>query len=794
MRLLRQYAILGLAAWCAAGAANGAQPSNLRVGYVYPAGGKQGSTFEAVIAGQFLADVNQVLVSGGGVRATIAELIRPISPRELNALRIQVDELLARKAVVTKDFRALERFRSFKNAKTVKKEPGADEDRELEELKKKYAHATWTAADERMLMEARKKMSTSVRRPENPAISELVVVQMSVAEDAEPGPRELRIATPTAMSNPLVFHVGQLPEYSEPASKVISEQRSVVAKTAAAPRARDAKEATRITLPAVVNGQILPGTVDRFRFTASKGQRLVVAASARQLIPYIADAVPGWFQATLALYDARGKELAYADDYRFHPDPVLFCSIPADGEYEVEIKDAIYRGREDFVYRMAIGELPFLTGIFPLGGPAGAETAVELHGWNLPSKRLTVDNRHRVAGVYPVSLRAGDRMSNAVPFRVDTLPEALEHEPNDGPLSAQQVTAPLIVNGRIEHPEDRDVFVFEGHAGQQVVAEVHARRLDSPLDSVLRLSDASGREVAMNNDYEDKAAGLLTHHADSYLQATLPANGRYYLRIEDGQHQGEPDYGYRLRISPPRPDFDLRIVPSSVTARGGSSVPLTVYAVRRDGFSGEIALALKGAPQGCALSGGRIPSGQDQVRVTLTIPPSPSEEFFRLSLEGRATIAGREVSHPVVPADELMQAFAYRHLVPAQELVVAVSGGTPLRSVPSIVGQLPLQIPAGGTARVGIALAPQAMMKQLRLELSEPPEGIEIQGISPSGRGLDIVFRADAAKVKPGLQGNLILAASGRNLGAAGKGKAKMNPRNSPRIVLPAIPFEVTGR
>ena len=47
--------------------------------------------------------------------------------------------------------------------------------------------------------------------------------------------------------------------------------------------------------------------------------------------------------------------------------------MPADGEYIVEIKDAIYRGREDFVYRVAIGEFPFVTGVFPLGGPAGEQ-------------------------------------------------------------------------------------------------------------------------------------------------------------------------------------------------------------------------------------------------------------------------------------------------------------------------------------------------------------------------------------------------------------------------------------
>ena len=94
---------------------------------------------------------------------------------------------------------------------------------------------------------------------------------------------------------------------------------------------------------------------------------------ARDLIPYLPDAVPGWFQAALALYDAKGRELEHADHYLFHPDPVLHYEIPKDGEYVVEIRDSIYRGREDFVYRITLGELPYVTSIFPLGGPAGAQ-------------------------------------------------------------------------------------------------------------------------------------------------------------------------------------------------------------------------------------------------------------------------------------------------------------------------------------------------------------------------------------------------------------------------------------
>ena len=249
----RWSAVFGLAVLLAVAAlAPGQQQRNLHIGYVYPAGGQRGVTFEAVIGGQFLTGVNSVDVSGGGVEAKIVELVQPISGKELNELRIKIDELLARKAVVRNDFRALEAFRSFKNAKTVKTDDAA-QDKELEELKKKYAGATWTAEDDAKMAEIRKKMSSAVRRPANPAIGELAIVQVMVAPDAEPGQRELRIATPSALSNPLMFCVGQLPEFSAAASKDISEQKSAIAKTAVAPKNRNREPEMKITLPAVVS-------------------------------------------------------------------------------------------------------------------------------------------------------------------------------------------------------------------------------------------------------------------------------------------------------------------------------------------------------------------------------------------------------------------------------------------------------------------------------------------------------------------------------------------------------------
>lgn len=740
----------GIAAVAGATVAVRAQAPMPRIGYVYPAGGRQGTKFSVTVGGQNLQGAAGARISGEGVEARVLEYQKPMTPQQFNALREKLKELVDSKK---------------------------NDSETLQEIAK-----------------IRKAIAGFVRRPTSPAIAETVTLEMVVEPDAAPGERELRLTLPAGVTNPLAFHIGQLPEFREEEPKEPNEPRrpNQPGINAPSPHKRSEPETT-VTLPAVVNGQIMPGDADRFRFKARTGQRLVVAASARALIPYLPDAVPGWFQATLALYDAQGKELAYDDDYRFHPDPVLLYRIPADGEYVVEIRDAIYRGREDFVYRVTLGDVPFITSIFPLGGRAGEPTTVEVRGWNLPLTTLVQDGRGRGPGPFPLVARKGKLLSNAVPFVLDTLPECLEKEPNNAPDAAQPVALPIIVNGRVDAPGDVDIFRLDGRAGAEVVAEVRARRLDSPLDSVVKLTDAAGKPLATNDDQEDRAAGLTTHHADSVLRVKLPADGAYFVHLGDAQRKGGPEYAYRVRISPPRPDFELRAAPSSITLRGGSTGVLTVYALRQDGFSGEIGLALRAAPAGCSLAGGRVPAGQDQVRVTLTAPPRRMEGAVPVVLEGRAMINGREVVRSVVPAEDMMQAFAYRHLVPCRELLLTTVGGWGPRQTPRILSDTPIRIPAGGTARVQVGMPAQVNGRNVRLELSEPPDGITIRGVSTERGGTDILLSADKVKARPGLQGNLIVTVTLEKEGGTGKGNAPQARPRTPVGLLPAVPFEIVA-
>ena len=649
--------VLGLAALAAASSAAHAQRPY--IGYVYPAGGQQGTTFQIRLGGQNLDGVDAVLVSGTGVQAKVTENFRRLGNTEMTLLREQLAELRkAAKGAAPKDkgAAAMDMGMAAMAMEAAATDKGA--------APKDGGTQTITARIE-------KRLAEYVSTPANASISSLVFVQVHFAPDAPPGRRELRLATTRGVTNPLVFHVGQVPEFTRKA--MITATLQVLGKEEQAQRKRPPEEEeVLVTVPCTANGQIASGEVNRYRFEARKGQRLLISVEARCLNPYVADAVPGWFQPVLTLRDAGGKELAFCDDYRFKPDPVLFFEVPADGPYVLYVNDAIYRGREDFVYRLTLGELPFVTSIFPLGERAGEPAKFEMTGWNLVMAVLAPPPKDAGPGIYPASASRNGFITNCLPLALNTLPEGFDKEPNNSPPKAQKVTLPIIINGRIDRPDDWDVFQFDGRAGDTVVAETSARRLDSPLDSVLKLTDAGGRVLAANDDQEDAEAGVNTHHADSYLMFKLPADGTYCVHLGDAARSGGPAYAYRLRLSQPQPDFALYVVPSSLALRAKATATVNVQVIRKDGFTGPISVALKDPPAGFSLTGGSIPQNQAAGRLTLSTSLSATTQPVDLRLEGKAKIQDRDVAHEAIAAEDRMQAFLWRHLVPAADLKVLV--------------------------------------------------------------------------------------------------------------------------
>lgn len=698
-----------------------------RLGFAYPAGAQAGTTVTLTLGGQFLAEASALHFSSGALSARLTGYERPLTQKESVDLREEAEQLRKRKAA----------------------NPSA-----------------FPAEDARRLSRVQEILNLRNPRPGTPSLAEAVTCEITIAADAAPGVYELRLQTPAGLSNPLVFVVGTLPETTTPAATV----------TNSPPRRANAAAVKRsppveVALPALVNGQILPGEIDAVRFAARRGQQLVCSLGARSLIPYLADAVPGWFQAALRLRDAQGREIAFADDYQFRPDPVLACTIPADGTYTLEIHDAIYRGREDFVYRLTVGELPFIQSVYPLGAARQATTSVALRGWNLPAERLAIETGDRPAGPMLLTVRRAGHVSNGVRFAVGAGAELNEDEERTAP---QAIALPTVVNGRIARPDESDIYRFTGRAGDHLVAEIFARRLDSPLDSRLELHGPDGRLLAANDDTDDPDEGLITHHADSRLLTQLPADGDYTLTVHDTQHHGGPDHAYRLALHSVAPDFALRVTPSAVNLPAGGSAVVTVHALRRDGFTGAIELALDGPAAGFRLDGARIPAGADSVQLTLSAAPNqPTGRPHALELKGTANIDGRTVTRPARACDDTMQAFLYRHLVPASRWLAFVNGrGTAFRvSTPA-----PVVLRPGRTTVVRIESNSRGpALDQPAAELVNPPPGVSVESCRSRGNTVEVTLALETGAARTPPAGNLVLALSGVR-GNRGKGEPKPRP------------------
>ncbi len=669
------------------------QSTSPQLGYAYPAGGRQGKSVDVVLGGQRLAG-NVRILAGPGIQATVVEYTRPMTQKELQDTRDKL-EAAAKKLGIANNFRPGLRTNPAQLARAV-------------------TEASISEKDMKRFFDFIRERSDP-KKQANPQLAESLNLKIDIAPDAQPGLHELRVVSPLGISNPIRFYVGQVPENNEVEPNDVD------------PCPVDLGPAF------VLNGQVMPGEEDAFSFDLKKGQPIQVSAMARGITPYLADAVPGWFQAHLSLKGPDGHEVAYADHNEFNQDPVMNFTPPKDGKYSLTIRDSIYRGREDFVYRIYVGP------------PA-------------PEPKL--------------KLPAAD---------------AVEKEPNNASKQAISVSLPWVVSGAISSPGDVDYYKINGKAGDKLAIEVTARRAGSPLDSSITVTDPGGKIVAYNDDFEDKSAGLITHQADSYVSLALPAAGSYWIAVRDTQTRGGKDYRYSLRISRTEPDFELRVVPSSVTLRPGISTPVTVFALRKDGFNGDIKLQLANPPRGVTMSGGWIPAGTDKTRVTLT-GNAASSEPLALQLTGSASVGGKEIVRNAVPAEDMMQAFAYRHLVPVSSWL-ALSIGRNARAAAGFTGpDKPVQIPSTGTTKIRLAGPGKFIADSMSFELSDAPAGLTVKSVTGVEGALIVELQADPAKLKVGTKGNLILDMFTERTNALAK---RANARKTLVGCLPAISFEV---
>jgi hypothetical protein len=419
--------------------------------------------------------------------------------------------------------------------------------------------------------------------------NDVVQATFQIAPDAPPGRRWVRVASErSGLTNFAHFVVSTLPEQLEQEPN------------------NEPATAQIVTAPLVVNGRVNPkADRDCFRFQAKRGQRIVAAVSAHALDVHGQGSNYGIADMSLELRDDQGRVLAEAED-TVGFDPLIESVIPADGDYIACVKLVAYGGFAEAVYRLTLGEVPFVTSVFPPGVQRGSSAVVDLTGPNVPA-----GTRFEVSASpddwFPVEHIAWNDVStggNDVPIVRGDFPEIIEAEPNNDASQATALMLPATANARIDTSDDADWYRVRLAANQAVWFEVVAHRfLRSPVDTLLQVFDTTGKPLAENDDDNTTDPGYESFHdfrtTDSKLLFRAPADGEYLVRVTDRTGASGARAVYRLTVFPATPDFHVRHFPDAVPIWGpGSTAALAVRVDRIADMKDDIELSVEGLPAG----------------------------------------------------------------------------------------------------------------------------------------------------------------------------------------------------
>src|SRR5207237_1358207 len=126
----------------------------------------------------------------------------------------------------------------------------------------------------------------------------------------------------------------------------------------------------------------------------------------------------------------------------------------------------------------------------------------------------------------PFDLTLASAAGDSAPQKliVDDLPQIESRDPNHS--AAQATVAPVLpvtFGGKFSIKGEADYFAFDARAGQKVVLDVGAKRFGSKAAVTLFLLDSAGRTIASAEEID----------GDPILEAKLPADGRYYVRVTE---------------------------------------------------------------------------------------------------------------------------------------------------------------------------------------------------------------------------------------------------------------------
>lgn len=564
-------------------------------------------------------------------------------------------------------------------------------------------------ADEMVFTDPRIKATRKLDAAGQPEANKYVI---AIAADCPTGLYEARVMTRLGMSSSRIFSVGSLPEMTR------TKPNTSLA------------TAMELKVNSLCNAVMSPRAADFYMFDALKGQRLILDCASR--------GIDSKLEAVLVIGDEKGRDLVVE-----RRTGLLDFTVPKDGKYSIKVHELTYGGGPAFYYRLALHELP-----------AGA-----------PIVRHPSTKKVSSFSWPPQGLRE--------------LAETAEVEPNNNRQQAQKISIPCDIAGTFAPAADVDMFEFEARKGDVWWVEVASERLGLPTDPAVLVQHVSGSgdaekltDVAefsdipspmrvSSNGYSYDGPPYDAGSPDILGKLEIKEDGIHRLQITDlyGGTRNDPRNVYRLIIRKAAPDFavvawglhmelrngDRNALSKPIALRGGSTIALEVVTIRRDGFNGDIELAMEGLPEGVTARGLKIPAGQSRGIMLITAHQDAPRGITSAKFIGRAEIGGATVTRPCHLASMAWPIAEAWNEIPSPRLLadvpVSVSGFefAPITVAPA--GTNTFEVAAGEKLTIPLALVRRSEFSGGAMQMKTFGTGFE------SVPQFDVSLATDASQV-----------------------------------------------
>lgn len=460
-----------------------------------------------------------------------------------------------------------------------------------------------------------------------------------IPNQVPPGKLDVRFHGRFGVSNPRTFVISQSPE------------------VLVAPEATSRETAMDLALDTVANGRMVGSSVVWFRIHPRSASRATACVESGELDSRL--------NPVLTLFNEEGRQLKRS----LHG---LLDIRPAnEGALFLALHDLTFRGGDEFPFRLVVKTTPHVDFASPSVLQPGASHQVAIYGRNLPGGMISDEKGPdgeplesawvtilapspgeasqappgRLASIATRGFWwrcvSGPGVSNPIFFSLTESPavfiSALSNE-------VATVQPPCDYVGRLGKAREIRGVGFEARKGDVWWLEVFSERLGFPANPHLLIQREVTRadrvpafaDVLELGDQEANFGdpGYPTDSRDPVGRLQVPEDGSYRIHVRDlfNPWPGRPRYPFQLVVRPETPDFRLVVTavsppvsdpnqrPLTTIAtflRRGETLPLRVFAFRRDGFNEEIEITATNLPAGVVAFPASIPVGKNAATIFL---------------------------------------------------------------------------------------------------------------------------------------------------------------------------------